>query len=83
MKVRGVMRNKTRIEIVGALVATTATAIAAVWLTSDPRAFGAVIAFAGLVVGIALGRQEWQTAHPRRNADARHTPDVADIGKAA
>lgn len=78
------MTTAARFETAGAIVATTAAAIGAVWLTGDPRAFGVVIAAAGFAVALYLGRQEWGTPQPRRvDNGGRHETNGADFNKAA
>lgn len=78
------MTVAARFETAAAVVGTVAAAIAAVWLTGDPRAFGVVIALAGLAVGIALGRLERGTAHPPRVSDAgRRASAGTDVTRAA
>ena len=78
------MSAVSRFKTFGAIVATTATAIAAVWLTGDPRAFGVVIALAGLVVGVALGRVERRAfAAERAPAAGSQKSGNADISRAA
>jgi hypothetical protein len=70
--------------IAGGIVGTLAAAIAAVWLTGDPRAFGAVIALVGFVAGVALAREEWRTSPPNQGTDAGHDASPGDnIGRAA
>jgi hypothetical protein len=71
------------IETTGAIAATAAAGIAAVWLTGDPRAFGAVVALAGLAVGVAIGFQEWRASRPASGAGASHESGHADITRAA
>ena len=64
----GHVRSVSSVEIGGGIVATVGAGIFGVWLTGDARAFGAVIALAGLVVGVALGREEWRASHSSRTA---------------
>ena len=78
------MTAVSKFEIGGAIVATVGAGVFGVWLTGDARAFGAVIALVGLVVGVSLGREEWRTSQSPRSGDVGpHTSGDADIPKAA
>jgi hypothetical protein len=63
-----------------ATLATIALGIAAVWLTGDPRAFGVIVTFAGVVAGIVAARQE---LHPTSQALVRRSPPSSNWPKAA
>jgi hypothetical protein len=59
-----IVTGTLRFETAGAIIATAIAGVAAVWLTGDPRAFGVIVVFAGLLFGVAVGRQEWRTSRP-------------------
>jgi len=78
------VRAVSSFEIGGAIVATLGVGVVGVWLTGDARAFGAVIALVGLVVGVTLGREERRTSHATRGRDGGpHASGDADMQKAA
>ena len=78
------VRPVSRFEIGGAIVGTIVVGVAGVWLTGDARAFGAVIALVGLVVGVALGREEWRASDVARGGDVGpHASGDTDMRRAA
>ena len=78
-----IVTGTLRFETAGAIIATAIAGVAAVWLTGDPRAFGVVIAAAGLVLGVAIGRQEWRTSRPHRTETGSRASAGTDSTRAA
>jgi hypothetical protein len=65
-----------RLAIAAATLATVSVGIAAVWLTSDPRAFGVVVILAGVAFGVVAWRNEWRARKRDPYGDTRKSHGV-------